>query len=192
MNSSSRARNPRPLEEHPRAGEESVWALYRSRSAGDHVGSYNEIPLAPPPLIYFDQSRAAELLEDIFSTLPGRNFLAALASHIGVEAIDVLQKQNQRAILSQLMIYETSLKVGAIVDLYQPDAGHQESSWEQFHPDQAVVIRGVVASAKDVQPSSLQLDASATTVRVYVERDHFLHLNQKYLTSRPIIAVGKV
>lgn len=192
MNSSPRARNPRPLEENPRAAEESGWAILRSRPAGGHVGSYNEITLAPPPLIYFDQSRAAELLEDVFSTLPGRNFLATLASQIGVDSIGVLQQQNQRLILSQLMIYETGLEVGGIVDLYQPDGGHRESLWEQFHPDQAVVIRGTVASAKDVQPSNLQLKAGAKTVRVYVERDHFLHLNQGYLTRRQIIAIGKV
>jgi len=64
--------------------------------------------------------------------------------------------------------------------------------WPDVHPDQVVAIRGAVASAKDVQPSSLRLNVGTTPVRVFVDRDHFLHLNQGYLTAWPITVVGKV
>ena len=53
------------------------------------------------------------------------------------------------------------------------EGGHQRS-WTQLHPDQVIAIKGMVVSAKDVQPSSLRLDAGPMSVRVFVERTHFL------------------
>lgn len=139
-------------------------------------------------LIYFDQRRATELLEHIASTSPGFNMLRNLAE---VDSTNVLGTPNQRAILHQIIHGAKDLEVG-VIDLHQPDDSNRQTSWTQLHPDQVVAIRGTVASGKDVQPSSIRLEVGAASVRVFVERDHFLHLNQKYLTRLPITIIGKV
>jgi hypothetical protein len=159
-------------------------------------------PAVPEPavpesrLIYFDQRLAADLLEHIGSTSAGRAMLAALAKRSNLKGVNfsgVLRQHDQRAILSQIIDEATDLKVEGVIDLHLPEGGSRQTSWEKLHPDQVIAIRGVVNSTKDVQPSSLRLKVGTTLVRAYVERDHFLHLNQSYLTGLPIITiVGKV
>jgi hypothetical protein len=140
-------------------------------------------------LIYFDQRRASDLLEHIEASPPGRDMLTGL---VEADALSLLGKPNQRAILYQLIDSAVDLEVGEVIDLHQPDVGNRKITWTQLHPDQGVAVRGIVDSAKDVQPSSVRLAVGAISVRVFVERDHFLHLNQSYLTQSPLIVVGKV
>lgn len=146
-------------------------------------------------LIYFDKRRAVELLEHISAASAGRDMLLNLAKsakppEFGATA--TLGQQDQRAILSQLMGKATDLDTEGIIDLHQPSEVSRRTSWVKLHPDQAIAIKGEVTSAKDIQPSSLRVEVESTTIRVYVERDHLLHLNQSYLTGLSITVVGKV
>ena len=141
-------------------------------------------------MIYFDQSRAAELIEDISSTRQGLSLISYLG---GIDAEGVIRQPDRRAVLLRLIDDEMKPALGEVIELRLTDQGLPRGSWEELHPEQPIAITGRVASAKDVQPSSLRLQVGTTSVRVYVERDHFLHLNQSYLTALPIaIVVGKV
>jgi hypothetical protein len=174
----SRARNSRELSgARPR---------YVSR---DVVRNVHQIPLEGARLIYFDQYRAAELLEHIASSSSGRAALAKLP--VGSSA-DLSLQRDQRMVLSQLISQAQDLKIDGIIDLHQREDNSRRTLWAHVHPDQAIAIRGAITSAKDVQPSSLRLEVGGTLVRVFVERDHFLHLNQSYLAGCPITALGKV
>jgi hypothetical protein len=158
-------------------------------------GARNPRSIMPTRLIYFDQRYAAELLEHIASASPGRTMLKWLTMEAQLTEADptgFLRQHDQRAILSQLIAKATDLEVGGIIDLHLPDDISRRTSWAKLHPDQVIAIRGAVTSAKDIQPSSLRLEVATTSVRVYVERSHFLHLNQSYLTVLPITIVGKV
>ena len=130
-------------------------------------------------LIYFDQSRSSELIDNIESTSAGQSMLNGLDG-------------NQRSILVQLIRKIIHLKGAGPVDLDLLTEGGHQSSWAQLHPDQVIAVKGVVTSAKDVQPSSLRLEAGSMSVRVFVERTHFLHLNQSYLSGCPISVIGTV
>jgi hypothetical protein len=146
-------------------------------------------------LIYFDKRRSAELLEHIAAASPGRDMLVELARFAKLPefgSTGTLCQQDQRAILSQLIDKATDLDTEGVIDLHQPSEDPRRTSWTKLHPDQAIAIRGEVTSAKDIQPSSLRVEVGSTTVRVYVERDHLLHLNQSYLAGLPITVVGKV
>jgi hypothetical protein len=146
-------------------------------------------------LIYFDRRRAVELLEHISAASAGRDMLLNLAKSAKPPefvATATLGQQDQRAILSQLMGKATDLDTEGIIDLHQPSEVSRRTSWVKLHPDQAIAIKGEVTSAKDIQPSSLRVEVESTTIRVYVERDHLLHLNQSYLTGLSITVVGKV
>lgn len=153
--------------------------------------------LLPPTmrLIYFDERRAVEILEHIASSPSGLTRLDEVAKRAKAAWPDsavVLREHDQRAILSQLITDMNKLGTG-FVDLHQPDDALTQISWNQLHPDQAIAVRGAVVSAKDVQLSSLRLEGEDTSVRVYVERDHFLHLNKSYLARQQILTVvGKV
>ena len=145
--------------------------------------------------IYFDQRRSTELLEHIASTDSGRAALSDLARLAQVAEYDsagVQRQQDLRAMLSQLIDDAVDLEDEGVVDLHYPSGKRRRKSWSELHPDQVIAIRGKVTSAKDVQPSSLRVDVGSAVVRVYVERDHLLHLNQSYLSGLPVTVVGKV
>jgi hypothetical protein len=151
------------------------------------VGSHTEIIAR---IIYFDQHRAAELIEDIASTSQGSSLLSRLG---GMDSTGVIRQLDRRTALLRLIANEINPVLGEIVELRHTDNGLPRASWNELHPEQAVAITGKVTSTRDVQPSSLRLQVDTTTVRVYVERDHFLHLNRSYLTGLPMtIVVGKV
>lgn len=159
------------------------------------VRASRSIPSSSIRLIYFDERLAADLLEHLASAPVGRTMLAHLAMRARIEEanlFDTLQQHDQRAILSQIIDNATDLEVGGVIDLHQPEGQSRRTAWPRLHPDQVIAVRGIVISPKDIQPSSLRLQAEATFVRAYVERDHFLHLNQKYLTGLPVTIVGKV
>jgi hypothetical protein len=140
-------------------------------------------------LIYFDHRRASDLLEHIGASPLGREMLTGLA---GTDSTGFLGTSNQRAIFYRLIDGATDLKAGDVIDLHQPDTSNRNISWTQSYPDQGIAVRGMVDSAKDVQPSSVRLAVGAISVRVFVERDRFLHLNQSYLTQSPLIVIGNV
>lgn len=150
------------------------------------VGGRRSIPPAVEPsqrfdvrLIYFDQSCSSELIDNMESTSAGRTLLNDLDG-------------NQRSKLVQLIRNIIDFKGAGPVDLGLLTEGGHQRSWTQLHPDQVIAIKGMVVSAKDVQPSSLRLDAGPMSVRVFVERTHFLHLNQSYLSGLPISVIGTV
>ena len=122
--------------------------------------------------------------------------LADLTKHADLPSFDpagIPPQHDHRAILSALIAAaDDDLDVGGVIDLHMLADGSRRVTWEQVHPDQVIAIRGAVAAAKDVQPSSLRLGIGATSVRVYVQRDRFLHLNQGYLTGLTITVVGMV
>ena len=178
MTDTGAVRSVRELPESPRPN------YFRVRRVRD-------VPLDPSPhessdirLIYFDHCHAAETLEQIASTSSGRAMLDKLT--------EAEFASNQRAILLQLIAKVIDLNIGEIIDLHQLENASRRTSWNQLHPDQAVAIRGAVTSTKDVQPSSLRLEAGIVSVRVFIQRDHFLHLNQSYLNALPITIIGKV
>jgi hypothetical protein len=140
-------------------------------------------------LIYFDQDRVTGLLEHIASGAAGRAILDNLSED---GSIDFTLQRNQRAILSRLIAQADDLRVEGIIDLHQPEGSSRRVSWADVHPDQAIAVRGTAVSARDVQPASIRLKVDAACVRVFVNRDHYLHLNQSYLTSWTMTAVGKV
>jgi hypothetical protein len=154
-----------------------------------HIRAVRDISPQPTRLIYFDKRRAAELLENIASTSPGHAMLANLTE---LDSTGILGRPNRRAIFYQILDSAVDLAVGVVIDLHQPDDANRQTSWTQLHPDQVVAIRGTVSAAKDIQPSSVRLAVDETSVRVFVERDHFLHLNQSYLTRQPITVIGEV
>jgi hypothetical protein len=180
MATPNRARNSHELPEKTRRSY--VQRHFAARNA-------RPIPLVGARLIYFDQDLAADLLEHIASSETGRAFLTELP---GSDPADLLFQRNQRAVLSQLIDQAEDLEAGGIIDLHQSNTVSRRMSWMDVHPDQAVAIRGTIISAKDVQPSSLRLEVDGTSVRAFVKRDHFLHLNQTYLTGWPITVVGKI
>src|SRR5690348_15402679 len=108
MATPSRARNSREL-------SEAIRPRYLPR---DVVRNAHLIPLEGARLIYFDQYRAAELLEHIASSASGRGVLAKLAAS---NSTDLLLQRNQRAILSQLIGQAHDLKANGIIDLHQPE-----------------------------------------------------------------------
>lgn len=61
-----------------------------------------------------------------------------------------------------------------------------------LHPAQAVIVRGVAASAKDITRGGFYLDVSGVRARILVDYTYALHLNQRYLSSRTITVVGRV
>ena len=171
-------------------------ADWPSQLARKHVGNVRDLPRLLVRLIYFDQRCSTELFEHLASASPGRTMLAELTKQADLPSFDpagIPPEHDRRAILSALIAAaDDDLNVGGAIDLHLPADRSRRASWEEVHPDQVIAIRGAVAAAKDVQPSSLRLDIGATSVRVYVQRDHFLHLNQGYLTGLRITVVGKV
>lgn len=130
-------------------------------------------------LIYFDQKRSSELIDNIESTSAGRVMLSDLDG-------------NQRSKFVQVIKKVIELKDAGPVDLGLLADGGQQRTWAQLHPDQVIIIKGVVTSARDIQPSSLRLETGSMSVRVFVDRTHFLHLNQSYLSNLPISIIGTV
>ena len=80
-----------------------------------------------------------------------------LTGLVGVDSTSFLGTPNQRAILYRLIDGATDLEAGEVIDLHQPDTSNRKIPWTQSHPDQGVAVRGIVDSAKDVQPSSVRL-----------------------------------
>lgn len=140
-------------------------------------------------LIYFDHDHAGELLEHIASSPAGR---AAISELSGTGSADLTLQRNQRATLSRLIAEAEDLEGGGIIDLHYPKGSSRRVPWPNVHPDQPIAVKGSVTSTKDVQPSSLRLEVEGKTIRTFVDKDHFLHLNQSYLTTRTITVVGKV
>jgi len=180
------------------AKSDSSVRRYRDAETNDWPDYGVSIPTArnprPSPLqfmrhIYFDQRRTAELLEHIAATDSGRTMLDNLAR---TPLVAGTQQQDLRAILSRLIDNAAEPDGGGVVDLHHPSTSTRERSWTELHPDQAIAVRGTVTSGKDIQPSSLRVGIGPVIVRVYVERDHFLHLNQSYLSGLPVTVVGKV
>lgn len=176
-----------------REAQDNPWPDYGIRAPSVR----NPRPIVPrfTRLIYFNQRYAAELLEHIASASQGRSMLARLTMLAQLTEVDVagfVRQQDQRAMLCQLIAKATDLETGGVIDLHRPDDNPRRTSWEKLHPDQVIAIRGSVASAKDVQPSSLRLTVGTSSVRVCVERDRFLHLNQSYLVGLPITVLGTV
>jgi hypothetical protein len=157
--------------------------------AHDTARNARSISLESTRLIYFDRNRAGELLEHIASSTGGR---AALAKIPGSGPTDLILQRNQRSILSRLISDADDLAAEGLIDLHQPDGVSRRVRWSDVHPDQAIAVRGTVASVKDIQPSSMRLKAETITVRAFVNKDHFLHLNQSYLTAWPITILGSV
>ena len=172
---------------------DSSWPGYSHRDRS--VRTEHQIATQFTRLIYFDQGRAAELLDHIASTSRGRAMLAKLAKSAELSQFDFAgnwRQHDQRAIMHELIVKAADLEAEGIIDLHQPDDALRRTSWTRLHPNEVIAIRGAVTSAKDVQLSSLRLEVEATSIRVYVERDHLLHLNQSYFTGLPITVVGKV
>jgi hypothetical protein len=179
MATASRARNSEELPAAPRPNYASHPFARNSHSISNEGAR----------LIYFDHNRATELLEHIASSAAGR---AAISKFAGTPSADLAQQRDQRAVLSRLIAEAEDLKDEGIVDLHYPTGSSRRVHWSSVHPDQVIAVKGSVTSAKDIQPSSLRLEVEGKTVRAFVDRDHFLHLNQSYLATRAITVVGKV
>lgn len=179
MTSSGRVGKIHPLPESERP---SFYPPARRKSST--LAPAPELSAADARIIYFDQRRAAELLENLTSSASVRAELSNIAENACAE--------NRRATLAQLITSISGLPVGDLIDLHLLGRKYWQTSWSRLHPDQVVAAKGVVSSAKDIQPSSLRLEVGATMVRVFVERDRFLHLNQSYLSNLPITVIGTV
>lgn len=179
----------------------SVGTFRDDPSPSPWPGYGNDIPTIrqhhPAPLefirhIYFDQHLSEELLEHVGSTDSGRIMLGNLPSFARLADGNTRWQQDLRATLLEIIENAVDLENDGIIDLHQPSNGPRRRSWAELHPDQAIAIKGTVTSGKDIQPSSLRVDAGSAIVRVYVARDRFLHLNQSYLTGPRVTVVGKV
>lgn len=141
-------------------------------------------PTSPPHtlrLVYLDRDRGALCVERLAATSHGAKALEMQTLRPG----DHVEKGNLAFLLERIAAKERSSEA---VDLCR-GAGLKPAG-EELHPGQVLLLRGRVASTTDVLPASLLLSMTGGAIRVLVDREHGLHLNQRYLTEHEVRVIG--
>ena len=153
------------------------------------VGKYRTLPgtvnnQGTARLIYLDEVRVRSLLEQIAAVASGRQSLGAYAP-INPRGV-IVKEYNPWTVLANLAEMADE---NAFVDLCESRPLDIDSN---LHPSQAVGLKGLVPTARDVTPSGFPLSIARQSFRVLVDRIHALHLNQAYLTSWTVAVLGRV
>lgn len=170
-----------------------------------NVGSYQPLPVPPRPtydfginvdagrpasmaqrqprlqVIYLNDVLARSLIEQIAGAPEG-----VLKTNLAVHAGGVLAPHNVWAVVADLRGVDSN---ASAVDLSTQMPVRVP---EDLYPSQALTLTGSIGPTRSITPTGFNLILGDVEMRVLVDRQQGLHLNQSYLAGREVVVVGSV